>query len=106
MPFYECTVQADDGANVECDVSLKRNPVGTADDGSVEYQARVVHGTSVGGPAPVIPALVDARFFVTAPDASLDIESIEFEDLVKDQFMTLLPPGCTVRRWRKRPGLM
>ena len=104
MPFYECTVQTDDGAHIECDVSMKRDGrPGAA--GGLEFQGRVVHGTSVGGHAPIIPSLVDARFFVTT-DESLDVESAEFEDLVKAKFTELLPAGAHVKRWHKRPGLM
>ncbi len=103
MPFYECTIQTADGAHIECDVTLKRE--GRPADGGLEYQARVIHGTSVGGEAQIIPALVDARFFVTATE-SVDVESIEFEDLVKAKFAELLPAGADVRRWFKRPGLI
>ena len=105
MPFYECTIQTADGAHIECDVSLKRDGR-PAETGGLEYQARVVHGTSVGGETQVIPALVDARFFVTTPDVAMDVESIEFEDLVKSKFSELLPAGADVRRWHKRPGLI
>ena len=105
MPFYECTVQTADGAHIECDVSLKRQGR-PAEGGGLEYQARVVHGTSVGGHAQIIPSLVDARFFVTVADDSTDVESAEFEDLVKDKFTGLLPAGAHVKRWLKRPGLM